>query len=297
MAPRRVAVLSDVHGVFTALKAVLADVDSLGIQEIVVAGDIVNFGASSDHAVDMLRERRAQMIRGNHEIELIVPYHLVATGLASEEDVVSLGGPPALFRGPRFAVARWVNEQLGSERRTFLSQLPDSLLLDDLTVVCHGSPRGVRDGVHPTHTAEQLRPKFAEARYTLAFVGHVHQPHIHVIPPRAGSTERERRFVYAVSTGMNLDGDPRASYAIAEKDPTDPAGAWRVTLRRLVYDTSAAVAEYDNGLRDVAPEHVEAFSRQILTGRHYFGPWVRQSHDLADDELRPSLRRFLDENP
>ena len=294
---RRVAVLSDTHGNLTALQAVLADVDSLGIDEVVVAGDIVNFGASSDRVVDLLRERGARMVRGNHETELIVPYHLVHSGQASPEDVVALGGPPALFRGPRFAVARWVNEQLGPERRAFLSALPDELLLDDLTVVCHGSPRGVRDGGHPTHTADQLRPKIDGTPYVLAFVGHIHQPHVHVIPPRNGVAEPERRFVNAGSVGMNLDGDPRASYAIAETSSGDPDGAWRITLRRLAYNTQAAVREYDNGLRDVAPEHVEAFSRQILTGGHYFGPWVRLSADFPDDALRASLRQYLDEHP
>jgi predicted phosphodiesterase len=297
MAVRRVAVLADTHGNLTALQVVLADVDALGIREIVVAGDIVNFGASSDRVVDLLREHDAQMVRGNHEIELIVPYHLVSTGQAAADAVVALGGPSALFRGPRFAVARWVNQQLGPQRRAFLSQLPDLLLLDDHTVVCHGSLRGVRDGVHPTHTAEELRPKFADTSFTLAFIGHIHQPHVHVIPPRPGTNEPERRFVNAGSVGMNLDGDPRASYVVAEQDTTGTDGTWRVEIRRLAYDTAAAVREYDNGLRDVAPEHVAAFSRQILTGRHYFGPWVRLSQHLPDDELRPSLRRYLEENP
>jgi len=297
VAVRRVAVLADTHGNFTALRAVLADVDAFGIREIVVAGDNVNFGASSDRVVDLLRERGAQMVRGNHEIELIAPYHLVSTDEARPEDVVALGGPDALFRGPRFAVARWVNEQLGPERRAFLSQLPDQLLLDDLTVVCHGSPRGVRDGVHPTHTADELRPKFGDTPYTLAFVGHIHQPHVHVISPLNGSTEPQRRFVNAGSVGMNLDGDPRTSYVVAFKDRAGPPGAWQIEIRRLAYDTAAAVREYDNGLRDVAPEHVEAFSRQILTGHHYFGPWVRLSSNLPDDELRPSLRRYLEEHP
>ena len=297
MSVRRIAVLSDTHGNLAALQAVLADVDALGIHEIVVAGDIVNFGASSDRVVDLLQERGALPIRGNHETELVVPYHLVSSGRAREEDVVALGGPAALFRGHRFAVARFVNEQLGPERRAYLSQLPDALLFDDLTVVCHGSPRGVRDGVQPTHTAEELRPKLDGTPYVLAFVGHIHQPHMHVIPPRDGSDEPERRFVNAGSVGMSLDDDPRAAYAVAEHDSGDPPGAWRVTLRRLAYDTAAAVREYDDGLRDVAPEHAECFSRQILTGHHYFGPWVRLSANLPDDQLRASLRRYLDEHP
>ncbi len=284
MASRRIAVLSDVHGFLTALKAVLADIDSLGISEIVVAGDIVNFGPSSPEVVDLLRDRGAQMIRGNHEIELVVPY---GTPDAS----------PALMHGPRFAGARWTNERLGPARRAFLSALPDRLMLDARTVVCHGSPRGVRDGVRPDHTDDELRAKFGDDPAIVAFVGHIHQPHVREVPPLPDTDQPVRRFVNAGSVGMNLDGDPRSSYVVAEQNSSDAPDEWRTEIRRLVYDTDAAVREYDNGMRDACPEFVEAFTRQVRTGRQYFGPWVRLTAGLRDDDLFPSLRRFLAENP
>ena len=296
MVARRIAVLSDVHGFLAALRAVLAEIDSLGITELVVAGDTVNFGPKSAEVVDLLRERNARLIRGNHEIELIVPWHLVTTGQASEADIPSLGGPAGLMTSPRYCAAQWTNQQIGPERRAFLASLPDRLELDERTIVCHGSPRGVRDGVNPAHTVDDLRAKWNGDPATLAFVGHIHRPHVADVPP-LNPTEPPRRFVNVGSVGMNLDGDPRAAYVIAEYDPTGHPFTWNVTLRRLSYDVEAAIREYDDGMRDACPEYVEAFSRQVRTGSHYFGPWVRQSQHLPEDELLPSLRRYLAEHP
>ena len=274
----------------------LAEIDALGISEIVVAGDTVNFGPKSAEVVDLLRERNARMIRGNHEIELIVPWHLVTTGQAAEATIPALGGPAGLMSSPRYCAAQWTNRQLGPERRAFLANLPDRLELDERTIVTHGSPRGVRDGVNPTHTVHDLRAKWHGDPATLAFVGHIHRPYVADIPPR-DPAESPRRFVNVGSVGMNLDGDPRAAYAIAEHDPTGDPFTWNVTLRRLAYDVDAAIREYDDGMRDACPEYVEAFSRQVRTGNHYFGPWVRLTQRLPDDELLPSLRAYLDEHP
>ena len=294
--PRRIAVLSDVHGFLAALRAVLAEIDSLGIAEIVVAGDTINFGPKSAEVVDVLRERRARMIRGNHEIELVVPWHLVTTGHAAPEQIPALGGPAGLMTSPRFCAAQWTNRQLGAERRAFLAALPDRLELDERTIVCHGSPRGVRDGVSPEHTPEQLRAKWQDDPASLIFVGHIHRPHVADVPPLTPA-DPARRFVNVGSVGMNLDGDPRAAYAIADCDPAASPFGWNVTLRRVAYDVEAAVREYDDGMRETCPEYVEAFSRQVRSGNHYFGPWVRQSQHLSEDELLPSLRQFLDEHP
>ena len=284
------------HGFLAALRAVLAEIGSLGITEIVVAGDTVNFGPKSAEVVDLLRDRNARMIRGNHEIELVVPWHLVTTGQATEQDIPALGGPVGLMTSPRYCAAQWTNQHLGPERRAFLATLPDRLELDERTIVCHGSPRGVRDGVSPTHSVHDLRAKWNGDSATLAFVGHIHRPHIADIPPVA-PTDSPRRFVNVGSVGMNLDGDPRAAYAIAEHDPGGAPFTWHTTLRRVAYDTAGAVREYDDGMRDACPEYVEAFSRQVRTGNHYFGPWVRLTQHLPDDALLPSLREYLAEHP
>jgi diadenosine tetraphosphatase ApaH/serine/threonine PP2A family protein phosphatase len=279
---RRLAILSNVHGHLQALEAVLADADAAGASEIVVAGDTVNFGPDSAAVVDRLREREARMIRGNHEVELVATW-----------DTPEL--PPHVRTSPSFAIARWSLEQLGRERLAFLAALPDTLLLDEATVVAHGSPRRVRDAVSAARTDEELAAMLEGLPYRLAFVGHTHRPLIRDLP--ASGETPVRRFVNVGSVGFNLDGDVCASYALVESGASGEPGDWRVELRRVAYDVQAAVAAYDNGLRDACPEVVELFVRQLRTARAYFGPWLRSAAGLPDEELVPSMRRFLAENP
>src|SRR5690242_7950074 len=105
--PRRIAVLSDVHGNSVALQAVLADVDELGVDDLIVAGDMVGFGPNPDEVVDLLRARGARMIRGNHEKDYVARY-----GTAQM---------PAWWRtDPRIRSMCWSMERLGPQRRAFL---------------------------------------------------------------------------------------------------------------------------------------------------------------------------------
>jgi predicted phosphodiesterase len=279
---RRVAVLSDVHGYLQSLEAVLADAHAAGAQEIVVAGDVVNFGPNPAEVVDLLRQRGARMIRGNHEVELVATYGTPAM-------------PPQLAAGPRHAPSRWSLEALGAERRAFLAALPDRLLLDEATVVVHGSPRYVRDAVTAAKSDQELAEMWGGDPARLAFVGHTHRPLVRELPIMDGSPAR--RFVNVGSTGFNLDGDTRAAYALAESAPSGAAGDWQVQIRRVPYDIEAAVAAFDGGMRDACRELAELFIRQVRTGRNYFGPWLRGSAGLTDDEVIPSVQRFLAANP
>jgi predicted phosphodiesterase len=281
---RRIAILSDVHGHLQSLQAVLADAHAAGATEIVVAGDVVNFGPDSPAAVDRLRACGAQMIRGNHEVELVATY-------------LTPQMPDFLARGVRFGLARRILDSLGAERRTFLSGLPDLLWLDEATIVAHGSPRHVRDAVTETRSAEELAAMLDGSPARLAFVGHTHRPVSRDVPPAAGGGSVPRRFVNVGSAGFNLDGDVRAAYVLAEADRSGVPGAWCIEPRRVPYDVEAAVAAYDNGPREAHPEFVELLARQLRTARSYFGPWLRSAAGLSDEEVLPSIRRFLAEHP
>jgi predicted phosphodiesterase len=282
MRPRRIAVLSDVHGNLTSLQAVLADAAAVGAEEIVVAGDTVNFGPSSAAVVDLLRQRGARMIRGNHEVELVATY---GTPQA----------PPGLASSPSFAMARFTNEQLGAERRAFLTALPDRLSLDEATIVVHGSPRRNRDGVTVARSEDELRTYWNDDPARLCFTGHTHRPVVRDVP--ASSTGPMRRFVNVGSAGFNLDGDTRVAYAIADRAPDGAPGNWQVEIRRVVYDLDKSIAEYGNGYRDACGGIADILIRQLRTANSYFGPWVRGIQGLPDEEIIPSVTRFLDENP
>lgn len=61
---RKIAALYDVHCNFPALNAVLAGVDTLGVDTMVVGGDVAS-GPMPVETLDALRARGAHFIRGN----------------------------------------------------------------------------------------------------------------------------------------------------------------------------------------------------------------------------------------
>jgi predicted phosphodiesterase len=281
---QRVAVLSDTHGLATPVRAVLAAIDAAGIDEIVVAGDMVNFGPSNDEVVDLLRARGARMVRGNQESELVATYGTPAMAARFASDL-------------RWGLSRWTMEQLGPARRSFLATLPDRLMLDEATVVVHGSPRYVRDAVTAASTDDELAAMFAgePAAVALAFVGHTHRPVIRDVPATGGAPPR--RFVNVGSAGEPMDGDPRSSFVVAQRGSSGAPGDWSAEVRRVPFDVEATVAEYGNGLQQTHPELAELMVRNLRTARSYFGRCVRATHDVPDAEFLPAVRRWLADNP
>jgi predicted phosphodiesterase len=273
--PRRLAVLSDVHANLPALRAVLADADVQGAEELVVAGDAIGFGPEPGAAVDLLRERGARMIRGNHEKDYVAVYD-------------SPSRPDWWTASPRLVSFRWGMERLGAERRAYLAALPDQLTLDELTLVVHGSPRNVRDAVQPWTPDAELEAMYAGEPSRLVFMGHTHRFHRRDLPSRC--------LVNVGAVGMPLDGDRRASYVLL--DQGDAPADWRVTPRRVEYDVEEHLADFERtGMAEVDPAYVEIMRRQLRGARDYYGPWFKYSADVPDEGIAEAMARYLAENP
>jgi predicted phosphodiesterase len=273
---RRVAVLADVHGNLVALQAVLADIARQEVEALIVAGDMVGFGPHPDGVVDVLVAWGARMIRGNHEADYVAPY---GTALM-----------PASWRtDPRLRSLRWTMERLGPERRAFLAALPDRLTLDKETLVVHGSPRRMRDGVLAVTSEQDVEIMWAGEEARLTFVGHTHQPVIW--------TAARRCVVNVGSVGLSMDGDPRAAYALATREHGGHE-PWLVQLRRVAFDSEAAIAAYGTtGLRAADPGFAEIMARELRTARSYFLPWLHASREVASGDVDAALVRYLAAHP
>ena len=271
---RHIAVLSDVHGNLIALRAVLADVAALGIDSVVVAGDMVNFGPDPDDVVDLLAAQGAQMIRGNHEQVFVALY-------GTDE-------MPASWRTNLLTMC-WTMERLGVQRRALLTALPDRLMIDATTLVVHGSPRHVRDSVLVSTPTEELDAMFAGEAARLAFVGHTHRAAVRQTPSRT--------VINVGSVGFPMDGDPRAAYAVATRQGHERTETWSVSIRRVPFDVEQAIAAYDNGCGEADLIFATIMARMLRTGRDYLGPWVRVSAGLAHHELQGALMDYLAANP
>jgi len=268
---RTVAILADVHGNLPALEAVLADVDARGIDEIVVAGDMVGFGAGPNAVVDRLVGSGATLIRGNHEADYVGGYADPATRSAWRAD-------------PRLAGMCWYLDRLGSRRAALLTALPDRHWLDPATLVTHGSPRHIRDSVLAETPAEDLAAMFDAEFPRLTFVGHTHLPVIRAVP--------WGRVVNVGSVGAPLD-DPRATYAVATRTAATADGDWAVALVRLPYDVEAAIAAYGAGMGTADPTFAALMARQLRTGRRVLRDWFRARTTLAPADWPAALARIL----
>lgn len=66
-----IAVISDVHGNFPALKAVLEEIDKLGCEKIISLGDVAGYYCAVNECIDEFRRRSIINMMGNHDSYLL----------------------------------------------------------------------------------------------------------------------------------------------------------------------------------------------------------------------------------
>ena len=63
----KLAVISDIHGNYEALKSVLAEIDKMKITEIYCLGDVVGYYSQINECCNELIERNIPSLMGNHD--------------------------------------------------------------------------------------------------------------------------------------------------------------------------------------------------------------------------------------
>ena len=66
-----IAFISDVHGNYPALRAVLDAIDQMGCQKIICLGDICGYYCQINECMTLLRESKVHCLQGNHDHYLI----------------------------------------------------------------------------------------------------------------------------------------------------------------------------------------------------------------------------------
>ena len=235
----KILVISDIHGNKFGLEAAL-DVGK-GCGAVVCLGDIVGYGAHPNECCEILRDRKAQCLAGNH-------------------DMAALGRLDVTWFNPvAKAAITWTGETLTEENRAWLGQL---------------EPRGnwARQGFQAVHASLRQplqeyisRPAIAAPTMELmtlplCFYGHTHEADCYMSRGPVGtpvSVERRvlndggtidlktdvRYLVNPGSCGQPRDGNPKAKLAIYDVE------AHRVQILAVDYDYfSACGAIMDAGL-------------------------------------------------
>ena len=79
----RIAFLSDTHGNYVALKAVLADLKTQGADQVIFLGDAATIGSHPNETLDTLRALDCVCIMGNHDEATLHPERALELQIAT----------------------------------------------------------------------------------------------------------------------------------------------------------------------------------------------------------------------
>ena len=175
-----IAFISDIHGNYPALCAVLSELDRLGISRVYCAGDVVGYYTQINECCSELRTRGIPSVMGNHD------WYMAGDGFC-----------------PR---SRSVNDCLAYQRRViqednleWLKTLPVQMRIDGIHMV-HGGWADPLD--------EYLKPAseyFEKLSGELFVSGHTHVQALQIFG--------DKTYCNPGSVGQPRDGDPRAAFA------------------------------------------------------------------------------------
>ena len=228
----RVAVLSDIHGVLPALRAVLAEPLVENSDLILTTGDHAA-GPQPVEVLDLLASlgSRAVLVRGNADRELV---DLARGGTTEIPD----------------PIAPWAASQLSPAHIDLLARLPHPVTIEidgfGPVLFCHGSPRDDNEVVLVDTRMERWLEVLAdvppEVRTIVA--GHTHMPFVRLVD--------RRQIIVSGSVGMPY-GQAGAHWAYLSNGT--------ISLHRTILDEDAAVREI---IRDSSYEGREEWANYFV---------------------------------
>jgi putative phosphoesterase len=214
----RIAVISDIHGNYAALDAVLADISRRGIDRIIGLGDFLSGPFDPRAVADRLMRLDIPCVRGNHDRWLV-------------------DGRPE----NDWNIDAWVRGVISLDQSDWLKSMPLNRVYEDEVFMFHATPKD--DNTFWMETLTDDGVQFNAREHVEALAAGVDHPvllcgHTHV--PRTLRLSGGRLVVNPGSVGLPfLLGSPDARYAIIEKRD----GEWSAELMAIAYDRGPAQAQ------------------------------------------------------
>ena len=243
------AIISDIHGNFEALTAVLEKIDSLGITEIICLGDIIGYGPDPIKCLDTVIRKCQLTILGNHDQAAIFD--------------------PEGFNPVAMRAIYWTRDQLESGegdaqqsdlRWDFLGGLPRRHD-EGKHLFVHGSPRDpTNEYVFPEMGFQKnVMAHFMSRFEQTCFQGHTHIPgrfresDAFKTPDELDdkfSLDGEKCMINVGSVGQPRDENPHSCFTVLDGEDNS------LEFHRIEYDVDTtvkkiyAITELDNMLGD-----------------------------------------------
>ena len=219
----RIAFISDIHGNFTAFQAVLADINSQSIDQIVCLGDTITLGPQPIEVLNALKELKCLYIKGNHDAAVLNPEN------AAQYEITEHLVPDLI----------WCKDQLSADNIDFINSFKPMLEINlqngHQILAFHGSPLSTTDIIQATTPPEQLDVYFKGQKASIFIGGHSHIQMVRRYDDKlilnSGSTGNAFRFVY--SPGKPVYLLPWAEYMIIDQS----GNSLNIDARRVYFDT------------------------------------------------------------
>jgi len=225
----KIALLSDLHANRQATEAVWQHAQAQGVDQLVLLGDYVDYGADPGWVVDFVRERVSEgaiAVRGNHD-EAVVG--------EGEQDLA----------GHVLPSLQWTRQQLSAEQKAFLAGLPLTATAGPC-LIAHANAHDPASWGYVMGRLEATRSLFA-TQHRFVFCGHMHDPNLfHLSLTGKGGdftpvqdvpitlSPARRWLAIPGSVGQPRDGNPAACYALFD------TGTETLTFFRVPYDHDTA---------------------------------------------------------
>ena len=177
----KIGFISDIHGNYEALKAVLLELDKLSISQVYCAGDIAGYYSQINECCNELRLRGIPSVMGNHD------WYLAGGGFCPRSKSVN----------DCLTYQRGVIEE---ENLEWLKSLPVRIQIDKIQMVHGGWADPIDEYLKPTQ-------EYFEQVVGEVFVsGHTHFQTLQKFGDKV--------YCNPGSVGQPRDGDPRAAFAV-----------------------------------------------------------------------------------
>lgn len=210
----RVAFISDLHGNIHALTAVKRFLTEQSVEQVVVVGDLVGYGASPGPVIDFVRREGWTVSLGSSDMR-------VALGFGEREG----------RSGVADQVLAWTKTVLTPEQLDYLRSLPLGGRLNTPSGKVrffHGSPHNPEERVDLMANDRELEALAEKLGATVVVVAGTHVPFMRVVG--------ETTFIDSGSVGLSLNREPGADVVIVDFVGQRP----KVALHKVPYDYSSA---------------------------------------------------------
>lgn len=284
----RLAILADIHGNLPALEAVIAELEILQPDHVVVDGDLINAVPFSGAVLDRVRSLSWNVVRGNHEF-----YYL---------DFATERAPDRHDDPERWGQLHWLVEHLSKEQGEYLALLPDERTLylpgTQPLRVAHGVPGQNRVGFYQRQTNEDIAAQITHVAERTLVSAHTHIQIDRQIHTETGQGRQSWHVINPGSVGLPLNGNPQAQFAILENVPdTVEGGGWQATHYGVDYDRCLALDAFQtSGMLEAGGVMSQLFYWEVCTAYPeiiFFYRWSWEHGYDPENAIAEAFRAYI----